>query len=344
MPTIREVAKHAGVAPITVSRVINKSGYVSQEVRERVETAIADLHYIPNAIGTSLRSSQTHILALILSDITNPFWTTLARGVEDVANESGYYVVLCNTDESQAKLDQYVTVMLKKRVDGFLLVPAEDTPHTIQTILRQGIPLVVLDRQVPGQAIDIVRGDSEGGAYQLTRHLLEQGHRHIAIIAGQRHVTTSIDRVAGYRRAMLEAGLKVKESQIYWGKFDQSHGYNAAQQVLKSSPRPTALVTGNNFIAVGVMHALRGAGIQVPQGMAVVTFDDFPTNLIIDPFLTSAAQPAYEMGYRATRLLLSRVTAQDPAPCQEIVFPVEIIIRDSSRFTLPRHEPMGRTR
>jgi LacI family transcriptional regulator len=344
MPTIREVAKRAGVAPITVSRVINESGYVSQGVRERVEKAIAELHYIPNALGTSLRSSQTHILALILSDITNPFWTTLARGVEDAANESGYYVVLCNTDESQAKLDQYVNVMLKKRVDGFLLVPADDTPHTIQTIIRQAVPLVVLDRQVPGQAADIVRGDSESGAYQLTRHLLEQGHRHIAVIAGQRHVTTSIDRVDGYRRAMQEAGLKVEETQIYWGKYDQSHGYNATQQMLKSSPRPTALVTGNNFIAVGAMHALRGAGIQVPQGMAIVTFDDFPTDLTIDPFLTSAAQPAYEMGYRATQLLLARVLEHNSDPCQEIIFPVEIIIRDSSRYALPNKESIRRTR
>src|ERR1700694_5707655 len=112
MPTIREVAKHAGVAPITVSRVLNKTGYVSQEVRDRVEQAIADLHYIPNALGVSLRSSRTNILPLVISDITNPFWTTVARGVEDAANEKGYYVVLCNTDESQSKLEQYVNVML----------------------------------------------------------------------------------------------------------------------------------------------------------------------------------------------------------------------------------------
>ncbi|MHB8627744.1 MAG: LacI family DNA-binding transcriptional regulator [Aggregatilineales bacterium] len=337
MPTIREVAKHAGVSPITVSRVINKSGYVSQDVRDRVEKAISELHYIPNALGTSLRSNRTHIIALILSDVTNPFWTTLARGVEDAANESGYYVVLCNTDESQAKQNQYVNVLLKKRVDGFLLVPAESNNETIQTIVRQQVPVVVLDRRVSSKEVDVVRADSEGGAYRLTRHLIQQGHRRIAIITGPQGVSTASDRVDGYRRAMEEAGLKINEAQIYWGKFAQSHGYNAAQLILDSTPRPTALVTGNNFIAVGAMHALRGAGIQVPQGMAVVTFDDFPAGLTFDPFLTTAVQPAYEMGYRATQLLLARLLEQTTDPCQETVLPVEITIRDSSNYTLPKN-------
>ena len=335
MPTIREVAKHAGVAPITVSRVLNNSGYASQDVRERVERAVAELHYIPNSLGTSLRSSRTHILALIISDITNPFWTTVARGVEDAANQQGYYVLLCNTDESQEKLDQYVNVMLQKRVDGFLLVPAGNSPETIQTIVRQSVSLVLLDRSVAGQNVDSVRGDSEAGSYKLTRHLLEQGHRRIVTIVGLPQVTTSIDRVAGYRRAMAEASLTVDESDIYWGRFSQSHGYNATQQVLKTRPRPTALVTGNNFIAVGAMHALRGAGIPVPQGMAVVTFDDFPTDLTIDPFLTSAAQPAYEMGFRATQMLLERVLQKNDGPSQEILLPVEVVIRQSSSYILP---------
>ncbi len=326
------------MSPITVSRVINKSGYASDDVRERVEKAIAELHYIPNALGTSLRSNRTHILALILTDVTNPFWTTVARGVEDAANASGYYVVLCNTDESQGKQDQYVNVLLKKRVDGFLLVPAESTIEVLYPILRQQVPLVVLDRRIATHdTVDMVRADSEGGAYQLTRHLIEQGHRRIAMITGPAHVSTASDRVAGYRRALNDAGLKVDEGQIYWGKFAQSHGYGATQEILKSTPRQTALVTGNNFIAVGAMHALRGSGIQVPQGMAVVTFDDFPAGLTIDPFLTTAVQPAYEMGHQATELLLARVTAQTSDPCQEIIFPVEIIVRQSSTYSLSRN-------
>ena len=335
MPTIREVAKHAGVAPITVSRVLNKSGYVSQEVRDRVEQAVAELHYIPNTLGTSLRSSRTYILALIISDITNPFWTTVARGVEDAANKRGYYVVLCNTDESRTKQDQYVHVMLKKRIDGFLLIPADSSTDTIQAISDQRVPLVILDRHIPGHPVDTVRGDSEDGAYKLTRHLIEQGHDRIVSIAGLPQVATSIDRVAGYQRAMAEAGKPVDDSQIYWGRFSPGHGYDSMRTILKTRPRPTAVVTGNNFIAVGAMHALRGAGIPVPQGMAVVTFDDFPTDLTIDPFLTTATQPAYEMGYRATDLLLDRILEQNTGPAQEILLPVEVVVRQSSNYVLP---------
>ncbi len=337
MPTIREVAKQAGVAPITVSRVLNRSGYVSQDVRERVERAAAELHYIPNMLGSSLRSKKTHILALLLDDVTNPFWTTVARGAEDAANESGYYVVLCNTDESQIKESQYVNVMLKKRVDGFLLVPVGIGRETIQSIRAQKVPLVIIDRRVAGEAIDIVRSDSEGGAYQLTRHLIEQGHRRIAIISGPENVSTAQDRVAGYRRALLEANLPLDETRIYWGKFVQSHGYEATQAILQLSPRPTALLTSNNFIAVGAMHALRGFGIQVPQSMAIVTFDDFPAGFTIDPFLTTAAQSAYQMGYRATELLLARILGPATNSIQEIVLPVEILIRQSSSYVLPKN-------
>lgn len=332
MATIRDVARHAGVAPITVSRVVNNSGYVSKEIRERVEKSIAELHYIPNSLGPSLRSKRTHILALILSDITNPFWTTVARGVEDACNLHGYYVVLCNTDESQIKQDQYVSVMLRKQVDGFLLVPAQSTNETIRTIQKQDIPIVVLDRTVSDVAVDIVRCDSEEGAYQLTRHLLQQGHRNIAVLSGPEEISTARDRVAGYRRAMEESGLSVDEENIFWGTFGHNAGYSATKEVLLTTPRPTALLLGNNFIAIGAMHALSEAGIRVPQAMALVSFDEFPPGLTIEPFFTCVAQPAYQMGYRAAELLLSRVLGQSSEPFQEIILPIEIILRRSSQL------------
>ncbi len=330
MATIREVARHAGVAPITVSRVVNKSGYVSKDIRERVERSIAALDYIPNALGPSLRSKKTHIFALILSDITNPFWTTVARGVEDACNAHGYYVVLCNTDESQTKQDQYVSVMLRKQVDGFLLVPAQDTNETIRAIQKQDIPIVVLDRTVSDVEVDIVRCDSEEGAYQLTRHLLQQGHRDIAVVSGPKEISTARDRVAGYRRAMEESGLPVDERNIHWGTFGHNAGYDATKEILTTTPRPTALLAGNNFIAIGAMHALTEAEVRVPQDMALVSFDEFPPGLTIEPFFTSVVQPAYQMGYRATELLLSRVQGQTSEPFQEIILPVEIVLRRSS--------------
>ena len=205
MVTIRDVARLAGVSPITVSRVVNHHDHVSPTTRARVESAIAELAYIPNALGPSLRSKRTGMLALLVSDIMNPFWTTVARGVEDTANRHSHHIIICNTGESPAKQEEYLTFLLQKQVDGFLMVPI--SLPSLEQLLARKKPVVVLDRRVPQFRVDAVRGDSEGGAYELTRHLIELGHRQIAIVTGPREHSTAIDRVAGYLRALGEAGL-----------------------------------------------------------------------------------------------------------------------------------------
>lgn len=330
MPTIHDVANQAGVAPITVSRVINNSGYVSEGTRERVLAAIEELGYVPNVLARSLRLKQTNTLALVLTDVTNPFWTTVARGVEDAANEAGFNVILCNTDESEAKQDEYLTVLLQKQVDGVLLVPASSTAESVKFVQKQGVPVVVLDRRVPEVQVDVVRGDSEGGAYQLIKLLLDLGHRRVAVLSGPQDVSTAVDRVAGYHRALAEAGLDGNEELIFYGSFTQASGYEMMQRVLALAPRPTALFATNNFIAVGALRALRDVGLRVPGDMALVAFDDLTSALVIEPFLTVAHQPAYEMGRRATELLLARLSDKAPAEYQEIVLPTEIIVRGSS--------------
>jgi LacI family transcriptional regulator len=327
LSTIHDVAKRAGVAPITVSRVVNNNGYVSEETRRRVEAAILELHYIPNSLGLSLRSKRTMTLALVLSDITNPFWTTVARGVEDTANSHGYHIIIGNTDESPEKQEAYLTFLMKKQVDGFLLVPASS--RSLDTLQKRRVPFVMIDRRLPDKPVDSVRGDSVGGAYLLTKHLLELGHRQIAIIAGQQGKSTADDRVAGFLSACEEAGLS-DLSRVYWGEYTQQAGYEYTQQILQTMPRPTAIFATNNFIAIGTMRALRDAAVRVPEEMSVVAFDDLPAAITIDPFFTVAAQPAYEMGQQATELLLARLAGNGPGAYQEIVLPVEIILRKSS--------------
>src|SRR3990172_2437005 len=255
MPTIRDVAKLAQVAPITVSRVVNDSGYVSQKTRKRVQAAIEKLGYVPNMLGPSLRFKQTMTLAMVITDITNPFWTTVTRGVEDVAQANGYSIILCNTDESEEKQEQYLQMLLRRRIDGILLVPASSSPDPIRLIQRQGIPVVVLDRQIPDMDVDIVRADSETGAYQLTQYLLSLGHRQIAMLAGPKSTSTAVDRVNGFCRAMNEAGLSTCDLQILWGTFTQESGYILAGEALANTPRPTALFAANNFVAIGAMQA-----------------------------------------------------------------------------------------
>ncbi len=333
MPNIRDVAKLAGVAPITVSRVINNSGYITNETRQRVLEAIDRLGYVPNSLARSLRSRKTRMLALLLTDITNPFWTTVARGVEDAASDAGFSVILCNTDESETEQERYLRIILEKQVDGVLLVPVRDPVEPVCAIRAQQVPVVVLDRRVPANLeTDVVRSDSEGGAYNLANLLISLGHRRIAILTGPHGVSTAEDRVAGYRRALRDAGLDWE--LVLYGDFSLDSGYQLACQALKSEPRPTAYFAGNNFLAIGAFRALRDAGLKVPEQVALVGFDDLPEALMIDPFLTVAIQPAYEMGYKATELLLARLSSLGPEDSQEIVLPVEIVVRRSSGMAL----------
>jgi LacI family transcriptional regulator len=329
MPNINDVAKRAGVAPITVSRVINNSGYASEATRKRVEEAIAELGYVPNTLARGLRSKRTNTLALLMTDITNPFFTLIARGVEDAASESGYTVIFCNTDESESKEQKYTQILVQQQVDGVLLVPACSNPKSVEFLQSKDIPVVLLDRSVPGASADLVRCDSRNGAYQLIKYLIALGHTRISIITGPPGVSTSEDRVVGYQQALTEAGLSEHE-RIYYGSFTQSSGYELTMQTLTASERPTALFGTNNFISIGIMKALRDSGVKVPEDIAVVGFDDLPTALIVDPFLTVAAQPAYEMGQKAAALLITRLSSDTPETSKEIILPTKIIKRQSS--------------
>jgi LacI family transcriptional regulator len=310
--------------------VINKSGYASEEVRERVEAAIAELGYVPNTLARSLRSKRTDTLALVLTDITNPFFTQVARGVEDAASDAGFTVIYCNTDESEDEEAKYLGVLVQKQVDGFLLVPACSTSRSVGFVNEQRAPVVVLDRRLAGAKADMVRCDSVDGAYRLVRLLQESGHRRIAILTGPEEVSTAEDRVAGYVKAMQEAGV-VDQSLVYHGRFTQKSGYEMAAQAIAADPPPTALLAANNFIAIGALKALRQAGLRVPQELSIAAFDDLPEEMVVEPFLSVASQPAYEMGRRATELLLGRLSGEVSGDRQEIVLPIEIIVRDSIR-------------
>ena len=330
MANIRDVAKRAGVAPITVSRCINNSGYCSLETRARVEAAILELGFVPNRLASGLRSKRTNTLALVLTDITNPYFTTIARGVEDMASEAGYTVIFCNTDESVSKEQMYVHMLLEKRVDGIMLVPAQSTLDSVELIQKHNTPLVVLDRRVPDVKTDVVRCDSERGAYELTRLLLSLGHREIAILNGPKGVSTADDRLSGYRRALAEAGIAGIAGLEFFGSFNLESGYEMTHKALAGTPGLTALFATNNFIAFGALRALQEIGLHVPDDIAMVGFDDLPPALVTFPFLTVAAQPAYEMGKKAIEILLKKLGGGASDQYQEIVLPAEIVIRQSS--------------
>ena len=315
---------------MTVSRVINDSGYVSPEARARVQGAIAELGYMPNVLARQLRSKRTKTIALVLTDIANPFFTTIARGVEDAARDQGYAVMFCNTDESETEEMEYVRVLIQRQVDGVLLVPATDSSASLQLLNKHGLPVVVLDRRLTAGRVDEVRTDSEAGAYVVVRHLLDLGHRRIAVLTGPETVSTAVDRVAGYRRAMAEEGLRPDDGLVVFGGYNEASGYEMTRLILAAEPRPTAIFAANNFIAFGAIGALREAGLRAPEDMSIAVFDDLPPGWVFDPFLTVVSQPAYEIGKQAAELMLERLAGKAPVEPRTIVLPSELIIRRST--------------
>jgi LacI family transcriptional regulator len=327
--TLNDVARLAGVSTMTVSRVINGSGYTSPNSRVRVNQAIAELGYMPNVLARQLRSSRTKTLALVLTDIANPFFTTIARGVEDAARAQGYAVMFCNTDESVNEELEYVRVLIQRRVDGVLLVPATDSSGSLELLRQHDLPVVVLDRRLRSGEVDEVRADSEGGAYLAAHHLLELGHKRIAVLTGPESVSTSADRVTGYRRALLEAGVDPEPQQILFGEYTEASGYEMTGRILAAAERPTAIFAGNNFIAFGAIQRLRESGMEIPDDMSIVVFDDLPQGWII-PFLTVISQPAYEIGKQAAELMLERLASEESIEPRTIVLPSTLIVRRSS--------------
>ncbi len=331
--TIRDVARRAKVAPITVSRVVNNSGYISTETRQRVEAAIQELNYIPNTLAQSLRHQKTNMVALIVTDITNPFWTTVARGVEDVCNAHNVNVIFCNTDEQQQKLDNYVNLLMQRQIDGLIIVPTEGyAGEMLENMLANHVPSIILDRILPDwHHHTVVRGDSVTGGYILTKHLLDLGHRRIMMLSGSSSVSTGLERAEGYRRALLEYGVTPDPALLRFGKFTQQSGYDITIEMLdRIHPRPTAILTANNFIAVGSQKALDDRGVDIPGEISLATYDDLPAQLNPRPFLTTVIQDPYAMGQEAAQRLITLLTDSSSHPIQDIVLPVRLIIRAST--------------
>jgi LacI family transcriptional regulator len=329
VPTINDVAKRANVSPVTVSRVLNGAPNVNAATRARVHQAIAELGYVPNVVARSLRSRRTRSIALILPDITNPFWPTVARGVEDAAQRAGYTVLFCNSDENAGKQARYLEVVISQQVDGVLIAPADSDATRLAPLRERGVPTVLLDRRVDGWDVDTVRGDSVRGAEMLTQHLIDLGHQRIAIVTGPANTSTSQDRLAGYELALRRAGRDVDPALVRFGEFRPGSGREMAHAVLALQPPPTAIFAANNTIALGAIEAIGEAGLRVPQDVALVCFDDVSPSAQLFPFLTVAEQPAYQMGLEAARLLFARLDEGDAHAPRLITLPVRMIVRYS---------------
>ena len=333
LPTISDVAKRAGVSPVTVSRVINRADHVNPSTRKKVERAIKELGYVPNVVARSLRSKRTRTLGLLVPDITDWCWATVARGVEDSAQSRGYSLFLCNTDENPDKQRHYLDVVLGQRVDGVIIAPHDSDADSLSDLRSQNMPLVVVDRRIQGWDVDTVCTDSASGSRALTRHLIELGHKRIAVLSGPPTTSTAQERVAGYCMALIEVGIPVDPRLIKHGEFRSVSGERLTHQLLDGGTNPTAVFAASNTMARGVMNALEKRGLRIPEDIALVCFDDVADASSFFPFLTVVVQPAYDMGTNAAQLLFSRLGSQSSRQPRHVVLPTRLV----KRFSCGRH-------
>ncbi|WP_040952649.1 LacI family DNA-binding transcriptional regulator [Gorillibacterium massiliense] len=332
MVTIYDIASKAGVSAMTVSRVINNTGRISEKTRAKVRRVMEDLNYVPNQTARSLVLQETRILFLLITDIANPFYTTVARGAEDAARHYGYRLFFGNSDENIEKEQEYVQVILSTRADGVLIAPAGDPSRdNLETLGKHRVPLVLLDREVPGIACDVVMGDSKEGARQLVEHLAAHGHRRIAMINGSPSISSARSRLQGFQEALALLGLPAFPGNIYETSFGPTQQLADAEAWLSAmDPLPTAIVAGNNVLAVELIRLLRARDIRVPEDISVVCFDDLGPYSEVDPFVTVVAQQAYQYGYLGIELLVERLRQGDePEPWKRIVLPTELLVRRS---------------
>jgi LacI family transcriptional regulator len=338
MATIKEVARLAKVSVGTVSNVLSDSPRVSAGVRERVNAAIAALDYHPNHIARSLKTRQTKLLGMVMSDITNPFFPQLTRGAEDAALKHGYLLVASNTDDQFEREKIVLSVLRNRRVDGILLVvaPSVEGSEHIERTLASGIPIVFLDRVPPSVRASSVAVDAVYGTEICIRHLTSLGHRKIAIITGNLQLRTAADRLQGYKNALREAEIEVDPSLIMEGDFRLESGYLLTKQLLLGRWRPTALFVSNCMMGLGALRALKEMGVRCPEDLALAVFDELPGNGSFYPEVTAVVQPAYQVGYRGAELLIQQIEGAN-TDCTELRLKPELRIRES---TLSRkHHP-----
>lgn len=339
--TIRVVAAVAGVSPATVSRVLNESANVDSSLRDRVLAAVAELGYRPNGAARSLRTRATHVLGIIISDVTNPFFTAMVRGVEDIAQGAGYSVILANSDEDLAKEARYLEVAAAEQMAGVVISPASSTRTKLDVLTERGIPVVTVDRRLSTGRFDSVTINNSEVSRDATANLIESGCERVAFVAGPPVTTTARDRLAGYRAAMKAAGRDVSDDLIVTGDFRHEGGYQATRQLLRSSSRPDGLFVSNNLMTIGALDAINEAGLSVPDDIAFVGFDDLAWVLGRRSEITAVQQPTYDIGACAAECLLARIKGDRSAPRRHVLR-AELVVRQSSARATPKARARGR--
>lgn len=312
--TIRDVGELAGVSQATAARVLGGYGPASPAVRAKVEAAAERLGYVPNSVARALASGLTHAVGLVVGDIENPFFGAAARSMSDALEARGHTVLLTNSDEDLDRERRAVETLRARQVDALVVAPSANGPLPHLAAAAAAAPLVLLDRVVRGLRADSVTVDNRGGARMAVEHLIEHGHRRIGLVSDHPSISSSAERLEGYRDALAAVAIKPDGHLISLGGATRDDGYRAARRLLEAPDRPTALFTANNFMTVGAMLALSDLGLRVPDDISLVGFDDLEWTTLVDPPLTVVAQPASELGMVAADRVLARIAGGGGRP------------------------------
>jgi LacI family transcriptional regulator len=337
MSTIKDVAAHAGVSFTTVSHVLNGTRRVSDDARERVARAVDALGYRPSAVARALKTSETHILGVLVPNITNPFFAELTRGIEDTCRQTGYAVFLCNSDDDPERQGRYLQTLLGRRVDGLILAAAAGAASSLVRGMQGArMPTVVVDRQVEGLHADLVGSDHIGGAQLAVEHLIGLGHRRIACLSGPSAFAVSRARVEGWRRAMAAAGLHASPDWVLEGDFSAADGHALTRRLLAQG-QVTAIFAGNDLMGIGALRAAAECGVAVPYALSVIGFDGIELGGYTFPGLTTVGHPIRDLGETAAQVLIERIVvsaahpdAAESQPPREVVLPARLIEREST--------------
>jgi len=329
MATMKQVAERAGVSISTVSHVINNTRVVSSDVRQRVLGIIDEMRYIPSAVARSLKNDKTNTIGVLVPNSSNPYFAELVRWIEDAAFQLGYNIILCNAHGGAQKQTAYLRLLMEKRIDGLVLIASGADDEQDLLLSHEAVPIVQLERALPGLDADLILAGQEEGGYQATRHLIELGHTAIACVSGPADLPRTRERVGGFLRAMEEAGLPVPPDRIVHEEFTSAGGHAAFTRLLARPAPPTAVFVTSDLMALGGLCAAGATGVRVPAQLSVVGYDDIAGARYALPPLTTVAPPKRDMARLAIDLLIERIRGGH-GPLHSAALPSRLVVRAST--------------
>jgi len=330
--TIKDIAKQASVSINTVSRALNGKPDVNEETKKRIIEIAKRLNYVPNFLAKGLVTKNTKTIGVIISDNSNPFFAKIIKGIEDFARSEGYSIILCNTDEEYEKEEDAIYLLQQKQVDGFLITLTSTQKERIDVLKlkRAEIPFVLLNRHMDNIMTDYVINDNIYGAYIAINHLVKLGYKRIGYISGPPQISSVRERLEGYRKALFENNIEFDNSLIKESNLKMEDGTILMRELLELENLPTAVFTYSDFLAIGVLKAIKEAELKIPEDIALVGYDDIEFSAFLEVPLTTVHQPRYRIGEKGARILINRIEGKGSKDLQQIILKPELVIRKSA--------------